>query len=506
MTSARSRTPVIAASAATLVLVAGAGGYGLARLTAQPMAAAPTNADARKPLYWYDPMVPGQHFDKPGKSPFMDMQLLPKYADEKGAEDGAVRIDAGAAQNLGLRTVQVREGRLPGGLSVPGTVEFNQRDVAVVQARAGGFVQKVNARAPGDVIDAGAPLADILVPDWGGAQAEYLAVRRSGDPALISAARQRLKLLGMSEGLVQAVERDGRPRTIITIPTPSGGVITRLDVRAGMTVAMGQTLAEINGVGRVWVTAAVPEALAGKLRSGPSAGVTFTAWPGERFDGRVQAILPQVQGDSRTVQARIELANPQGRLRPGLFATVTFAAADKSALLIPSEAVIRTGRRAVVMLASGNGRYQAVEVRTGEEAGGQTEILAGLNAGQSVVASGQFLVDSEASLSGLQVRPLPAQPAMSPMPSMAMPPTSKVAPTSPLLPSAEGRIEMIDKDGVTISHGPVPAIGWPAMTMTFSADARQLQGLKAGDQVTFAFEQTARGATVRRIAKMETAR
>lgn len=505
MTPARSRTPVIAAGAVTLILVAGAGGYGLARLAAKPMALTPPAASARKPLYWYDPMVPGQHFDKPGKSPFMGMQMIPKYADEAGGGD-TVRIARDAAQNLGLRTVQVRQGRLPGGLTVPGTVEFNQRDVAVVQARTGGFVQKVYARAPGDLVAAGAPLVDLLVPDWGGAQTEYLAVRRSGDPALTAAARQRLKLLGMSESLVQAVERDGRPRTTVTISTPIGGALTRLDIRAGMTVAMGQTLAEINGLGRVWVTAAVPEALAGKLRPGQSASVTFAAWPGERLDGRVQAILPQVQGDSRTVQARIELANPQGRLRPGLFATVAFAGPDKSVLLIPSEAVIRTGRRTIVMLAGADGRYQALEVRAGEEAGGQTEILAGLSAGQSIVASGQFLIDSEASLSGLQVRPLPAEPPTASMAGMTMPDKTKAGPPKRALPSAEGRIEMIDKDSLTISHGPVSAIGWPAMTMTFGAEARQLQGLKVGDRVSFAFEPTAQGATVRRIAKLEAAR
>ena len=485
---------LLLAGAAALVVVAGAGGYGLARLTAKPaMSGAPT--EGRKVLYWYDPMVPAQRFDKPGKSPFMDMQLVPKYsgdADATGPSAG-VRIDPATAQNLGVRTVEARQGALAGGLTATGVVDFNQRDVAVVQARSGGFVQKVYGRAPGDVIGPGAPLVDLLVPEWGGAQAEYLAVKRTGDAALIAAARQRLRLLGMPEGLIAAVDRDGRARTTITMSAPLGGVITKLDVRAGMTVAMGQGLAEINGLSRVWVTAAVPEAQAGQLRQGQSVGVALAAYPGETLRGAVQAILPQAQGDSRTLQARIEMPNPGGKLRPGMFATVSFDNDARPALLLPSEAVIRTGPRSIVMLAGDGGRYQAVEVKVGREAGGQSEILAGLSAGQKVVASGQFLIDSEASLAGLQVRPLPTTgAAMVPMTSAA----------KPALAEATGRVEQVTKDSITLSHGPVPAIGWPAMTMAFRADPMLLHGLKVGDQVSFAFDQPPAGPTVRKIAKI----
>jgi Cu(I)/Ag(I) efflux system membrane fusion protein len=271
-------------------------------------------------------------------------------------------------------------------------------------------------------------------------------------------------------------------------------MITKLDVRAGMTVAMGQGLAEVNGLSRVWVIAAVPETQAAQLRQGQSVSVALAAYPGETLRGTVQAILPQAQGDSRTLQARIELPNPGGKLRPGMFATVSFDNDARSALLLPSEAVIRTGPRAIVMLASDGGRYQAVEVKVGREAGGQSEILAGLTASQKVVASGQFLIDSEASLAGLNVRPLPAAgTAMAPMASAA---------AKPALAEATGRVEQVTKDGVTLSHGPVPAIGWPAMTMTFRADPMLLRGLKVGDQVQFAFDPPPAAPTVRRIAKI----
>ena len=390
--------------AVALALIAGVGGYGLAQL-GKPAAITPSLAKAaeRRILYWYDPMIPMERYPGPGKSS-MNMELIPKYAE--ATEASGVRIDPAGLQNLGVRIVAVTRGKLPSGLTATGVVDFNQRDVTIVQARAGGFVQRVYNHAPGDLIRAGAPLADVLVPEWGGAQLEYLAVRRTGDGQLIQAARQRLVLLGMPDGLIGQVERNGQPRTVVTISTPTGGVIRTLNVRAGMTVAAGMTLAEVSGLGTVWVNAAIPEAVAGQVGPGTSASVTFAAFPGEIFVGRVSAILPEAQGETRTLTARIELANRSGRLKPGMFATVQLGEAASLSLLVPSEAVIRTGKRTLVMLALEGGRYQPAEVRAGREAGGRTEILAGLTDGEKVVASGQFLIDSEASLTGVQARPI----------------------------------------------------------------------------------------------------
>ncbi|ODU20550.1 MAG: efflux transporter periplasmic adaptor subunit [Sphingomonas sp. SCN 67-18] len=473
--------------AVAIALVAGATGYGIALLsTAEQTTEA--SGEPRKILYWYDPMVPGQHFDKPGKSPFMDMQLVPKYADEAAAEAG-IRINPARTQNLGLRTVEARRGTLGSGLTATGTIDFNERDVAVVQARASGFVQRVYGRAPGDVIGSGAPLADLLIPEWAGAQAEFLAVRRTGDAALTRAARQRLALLGMPAGTIAAVERSGRPRNIITVSAPTGGVIKTLGVRAGMNVAAGQTLAEVNGLGTVWLNAAVPEAMAGQLRPGQSSSATLAAFPGERFSGRVAAILPAVQADSRTVTVRIELPNRGGRLRPGMFSTVSFGGGSRSALLVPSEALIRTGKRTLVMLALAGGRYQPAEVQAGAEAGGQTEILAGLSEGEKVVASGQFLIDSEASLSGVEARPIAGR-------------AGTPASTRTAFYDATGRIETIGATTITFSHTPVPALGWPAMTMTFRlTDPRLARGFKVGDRVHFSFDQRPEGPTLRAMTR-----
>lgn len=402
-TSARWRAGLLAA-----VLIAGGGGYYLGQ-SGNDAAPAAANADGRKILYYYDPMFPQQKFDKPGKSPFMDMQLEPKYADDASGASGAasgVSIDPSAMQNLGIRVVEAKMGSLAATLNVAGSVDFNQRDVAIIQARSGGFVSRVYARAPGDVIRAGAPIADVQLPEWGGAQTEYLAVRRLGKPDLTAAARQRLRLMGMSEGVVSGVERSGRTNGTITITSPISGVIQTLDARAGVTLAQGQTLAQVTGIGTVWLNAAVPEAQAGAVRIGQSATATFTAFPGETFGGRIIAILPTAQADSRTLTVRIELVNRSGRLRPGMFAQVALGGNARPALLVPTEAVIRTGTRTIVMLVKGDGRYHPAEVRAGREGGGQTEILEGLAAGEKVVASGQFLLDSEASLTGIAVRPI----------------------------------------------------------------------------------------------------
>ena len=473
-------------AAAAIALAGVAAGYGVASLGGSDTAKEATSGD-RKVLYWYDPMVPNQHFDKPGKSPFMDMELVPKYADAAG-EEGGVRIDPTLVQSLGLRTAEARRGTLDGGLTATGTIGYNDREVAIIQPRASGFVQRTYNRAPDDVIGAGAPLVDLLIPDWGGAQEEYLAVLRTGDRALASAARQRLILLGMPQSTIAAAERSGRAHTVITITSPIGGTIKSLGVRPGMSVMAGQTLVEVNGLGTVWLDAAVPEAMAGQLRPGTSVTATLAAYPGETFNGRVRAILPQAETESRTVTARIELVNRGKRLRPGMFATVNIAGRQRTTLLVPSEAVIRTGRRTLVMLALDKGRYQPAEVRTGMEAGGQTEVLAGLSEGEKVVTSGQFLIDSEASLSAMEVRPIP---------SAAAQPSAKTTSHR-----ATGRIEKIAPDGVTLSHGPVPTMNWPAMTMTFRLGGAALaRGFKVGDRVRFTFEQAPQGPTVRSMVR-----
>ena len=398
------RKSQLAAAFAVVALTAGAGGYFLATSHGDGPATASSDG-GRKPLYYFDPMVPQEHYDNPDSLSSMGMKTIPKYADS-GAGSGqppGVTVDPAAVQSLGIRLATATRGTLTGALDVTGAIDFNQRDVAIIQARAAGFVSRVYNRAPGDVIRVGAPIADMLVPEWGGAQTEYEAVRRTGDPALIAAARQRLRLIGIPGGSPNG-------RGVTTVRSPISGVIQTLDARTGVTLAAGQTLAQVSGLGTVWLNAAVPEARAAEVKAGQTATAELAGFPGERFAGRVIAVLPTAQADSRTLTVRIELANRSGRLRPGMFATVHLGGTPQPALLVPSEAVIRTGKRTLVMLAGDKGRFRPAEVRMGREAGGQTEILAGLAEGEKVVASGQFLLDSEASLTGIAARPISGDP------------------------------------------------------------------------------------------------
>lgn len=363
-------------------------------------------ASAPKALYWYDPMFPQQKFDKPGKSPFMDMQLVAQYADDK-ADAQTLRVDPGQTENLGVRLATVSRGMLATRVMASGVLGFNERDVAVIQARTPGFVERVYNLAPGDVLKPDVALADVLVPEWAAAQEEFLALKRVGDSALLAAARQRLRLTGMPPALIAQVERSGKVQPVLTVTSPVGGVLQTLNVRQGMTLALGETLAQVNGLGSVWLTVAVPEAQAAAVAPGQTVEARLPAFAGEVFKGTVSTILPQTNADSRTLQVRVELANPGARLRPGLTAQVSLEQGiDQHVLWVPSEAVIRTGHQALVMLAEEGGHYRPVEVRTGPENDGQTAILQGLQEGQQVVSSGQFLLDSEASLKGLDVTPL----------------------------------------------------------------------------------------------------
>jgi Cu(I)/Ag(I) efflux system membrane fusion protein len=417
----------------------------------------------------------------------MDMQLIPQYADA-AADSAAISIDPSLTQNLGLRLATVTRGVLASRLDVVGVLAFNERDVAVIQSRTAGFVERVYARAPGDVLQANAALADILVPEWAAAQEEFLALQRSGDADLLAAARQRLRLTGMPAALITQVERSGKVQPTLTLTSPIGGVLQELNVRTGMTVAAGETLARVNGLSSVWLAVAVPESEAGSIVVGQTVEARLPAFPGTVLNGTVSAILPETNPDSRTIRVRVELPNPAGRLRPGLTAQVRLSrSTEQSVLWVPSEALIRTGRRVLVMLAEDAGRYRPVEVQPGQENEGKTVVLKGLEEGQKVVTSGQFLLDSEASLKGIVAG------------TVETPPSTAVASA---LHEADGQIVEINNKDVTLAHGPFKTLGMPGMTMTFPLAAPALmQGLKAGDKVRVSVSQTDDGLRVERLEK-----
>ncbi|MET0660797.1 MAG: efflux RND transporter periplasmic adaptor subunit [Steroidobacteraceae bacterium] len=477
------RSITLAAIIVLVAVLAGGGGFWLARRShSDPMPDAAAGESERRVLYWYDPMHPDQHFDKPGKSPFMDMELVPKYADE--AQGGAaVRIDPSVAQNLGVRLSTVERATVSQPIEAVGNIVFNQRNVAILQARSEGFVARVYERAPGDVVTRGTPLVDLVSPEWTAAQTEFLALLSSDDRDLIAAARQRMLLLGMPPEFIEQVERERKTQTSITVRAPIAGAIETMDVRQSMTIAKGATLAKINGIETVWLEAAVPETQGGLAALGESVEARLSAYPMDVFKGTIIAVLPEANVETRTLRVRVELPNPDGKLRPGMFARVMLdPGGAEPALYVASEAVIRTGTRNVVLVANDDGGYSPTTVEVGGEVNGKTRVLSGLQEGQKVVASGQFLIDSEASLKGVLAR-------FGTQPQTTKHTAHQSDQASPSVHHGSGKVESISGSEIVISHGPIDSLDWPAMTMSFKLPRSDLaSGVKVGDQVHFTFQ------------------
>lgn len=477
----------IVAASALLVLIAAA-------LALYMLFGRSANSDADGPcpgsevLYWYDPMAPDRRFDQPGKSPFMDMDLIPKCAEETSQ---GVTVSPAMQQNLGVRVARAEMRDIAPTVRAVGRVELDERLIAEVQTLTPGFVESLSVRAEGEPIRQGMRVATVYSPDLLAAQNEYKAVLgMPGDIATASlkrAARERLRLLGLPSAMIQRLERGGAPQRTYPVFAPVSGIVREIGARPGAQVSPGQSLVTITGLSRVWVIAEVPETALRDVRIGQPAEVTFVAFPGEVRTGSVDYIFPTMDAQSRTARVRITLGNPGQRLLAGMFANVTLTAAGGTALVVPTEAVIDTGRRKVVIVRR-NGGFFPAEVETGRELDDWTEVLAGVQRGDEVVVSGQFLIDSEASLSGVLDR-LQAQPAQT-----ATPPTS-----------GRGIIRSLNpqQSQVTVAHEPIPALRWPAMTMTFTIrDQALLRGFTRGDPVQFELERRGESYVITRMSKV----
>ena len=381
------------------IALAGAGGYWLASHGEdnRGTAAAPPE---RKILYWHDPMQPNVKFDKPGKSPFMDMQLVPVYANQVSAES-AVRIDSSVAQSLGIRIGKVEKVTLQRRLAIVGSIVFNEQLLEVIPARVEGYVTRLFVHAPLERVRRGQALAEIQAPAWLEAQQQFLSLldaQSESGRSLQAAARERLHVLGVPEATIKRIEAQRKTSATTTITSLIDGVVSELGVREGSAFMPGAPLFRINGLGTVWVNARVPEVQLSLVSPGSSVTATAPGWPGAAFKGKVVALLPQVDPDTRTATARIMLDNENGKLSPGMFVSLDVAAPVAEAqLVVPSEAVITTGTRSVVITANGD-TFGVANVSVGTEQDGRVAILSGLTEGQSIVLSGQFLIDSEASL------------------------------------------------------------------------------------------------------------
>lgn len=388
------------------------GAFALLRGKHAPAAQSPACASG-EPLYWYDPMAPAQHFDKPGKSPFMDMQLQPKCSENNpaqaqaggtsgaAADSGTVAIDPRVVQNLGVRLAAVELGSFAGAVEAVGLVAVDEHRIQAVQVRAAGWVERLAVRAVGDPVRRGQLLAGVYSPELLAAQQEYLVAAGSHDSGLIQAARERLALFGLSEGQIARVAKSGRAERRVSYYAPFDGYVMELGARQGAAVQPETTLFQLAELSTVWVNVEVPEAQAAWIKSGDTAQAEMPALPGQRFDGRVDYVYPELSAATRTLKLRVVVDNRGQRLRPGMFASVRLQGAPREQVLtVPTEAVIRTGPRSVVLVADDGGRFHPALVRVGAERDARSEIVEGLSEGQQVVASGQFLIDSEANLRG----------------------------------------------------------------------------------------------------------
>ncbi|GER15427.1 efflux RND transporter periplasmic adaptor subunit [Variovorax boronicumulans] len=475
----RTRT-IGAALLAALLLAAGA--FYLGRTTA-PSTEAPTTTpstpDGRKVLYWHDPMVPGPRFDKPGKSPFMDMQLVPMYADNATGtgSEGGVQVSPTVQQNLGIRYAGVRRAETAASFDAVGAVQFDERLNVVVQTRVAGYVERLSVRAPMERVRKGQALATVFAPEWLGPQNEWLALQRSGVSAdLVAAARDRMRALSIPAELIRRSEETGTAQARYVLTAPSDGVVAELGVREGVAVTPGMTLFRIAGLEKVWAVAEIPEAQAVRLARGQKVRATLQADAAQSFDGTLDEILPEVSATTRTLKARFEVDNKNGKLTPGMLLRLQVTGPASTRLVVPSEAVIRTGKRAVVIVRKADGAFEPRDVSTGADLGDDTEIVSGLSEGEQVVASGQFLIDSEARLRSV-------------LGHMASPAVTAAAPAA-VLHQAEGKVESVALDGLTISHGPVATLKWPSMTMGFAkASPEAFPDVQPGDLVRFEFKE-----------------
>ncbi|MBK80986.1 MAG: efflux transporter periplasmic adaptor subunit [Gammaproteobacteria bacterium] len=363
----------------------------------------------REILYWVAPMDPNYRSDEPGKSP-MGMDLVPVYADERGGRDDpspGLRIDPVIVNNIGVKTAPVRRGDLHRHVETVGYVVPDADLVSHVHVRAEGWIERLYADTEGDPVTAGDSLFDIYSPALASAQDEYLQALRAGSAALIDAATRRLAALGMAPEQIEAVRRAGSARELFAVRAPRDGYLMELNVREGMYVQPGTTIMSLADLSEIWVDVDVFEQQIDWVRAGQTATMRLPFAPERLWQGRVDYVYPTIRPETRSARIRLTFDNPDLALKPNMYADVAIEAEPRSNVLyVPSQAVIRTGGQPRVILALPDGRFRPAQVETGVESEGAVEIRRGLAEDERIVVSGQFLIDSEASLEASLLRML----------------------------------------------------------------------------------------------------
>lgn len=374
-------------------LIGGAVAWQVADMNAQVTA----GPHSPVPLYWVAPMDPNYRRDAPGKSP-MGMDLIPVFEQPLSASPGMVQIDPAVVNNLGVRTAPVQMGTLAREIKTVGYVQFDEKQLTHIHPRVDGWIEHLTVKSTGDPVVAGEPLYAMYSPTLVNAQEELLLATARKNRLLIDAALERLAALDVpAEAIVRLQETQQVARTV-TFTAPQSGVVNDLLIREGMFVKPGVELMSIAGLDTVWVVGEVFESEASRVQQGDEVTVRLDYLPGRTWQGRVDYIYPVLNPSSRTLSVRVQLDNTDLALRPGMFSEMTLVSQGIAAtLVVPGEAVIRTGHQDRVVLALGAGRFKSVAVTIGAVSAEHIEILSGLNEGDLIVTSAQFLIDSESS-------------------------------------------------------------------------------------------------------------
>lgn len=427
-----------------------------------------------KPLYWVAPMDPNYKRDKPGKSP-MGMDLIPVYEDEgTNKEVGAVTISPDVVNNLGVRTTTVTQGSLAVTVNTVGYVQYDEDRLLHVHPRVEGWIEKLHVKAAGDQVSEGEPLYELYSPTLVNAQEELLLALKRKNPVLIQASIERLSSLQVSKAQINRLKRTGKVTQTVTVKAPQSGIVDNLDVREGMFVKPGQNIMTIGQLEHIWVIGEVFERQAASVQEGNSVRMWLDYLPGRLWEGTVDYIYPSLNTKTRTAGIRVHFHNPDGYLKPGMFAQMSIATPpSKASQIVPREALIRTGNQARVVLALGDGRFKSIGVEVGQVTENQAEILSGLNHGDRIVTSAHFLLDSESSKTSDFQRMAHGEME-----------TDQHAKPETVWVTARVENTMQDHQMVTLEHEAIESWQWPSMVMDFGVDkAVDLAALQPGLRV-----------------------
>lgn len=412
-------------------------------LTKMSQTAPEPKAGEKKILYYKDPMHPWYTSDKPGKAPDCGMDLVPVYEGQEGAVKG-IKIDPTVVQNIGVKIEEVTARNLSRTVRAPGKISADETRYSVVNTKISGWVEKLSVDYTGMLVDKGQPLLDVYSPELVATQQEYLQalsyrkkLQGSGSPdalrgadQLLQSARNRLLNWDISESEIQALEERGAPVKTMTLYSPATGIVLEKSVVQGQNIMAGTELLRIADLSVVWLWADVYQNELSFVKVGQTARISVSSLPGKVFSGKISFISPTMNGDTRTVPVRVELTNDQGlELRPGMFATVQIASpALQNVVAVPEQAIIRSGERTIAVMALGGGYFDPREVKLGISADGYVQVLEGIHAGENIVVSSQFLIDSESNLKsaiGQMVMPGMNMPMPAPAPGQKTAPEMK---------------------------------------------------------------------------------